>query len=506
MALGISPRKVVIIPLGEYKADYYLTLMYHAFANLGWHTGYFDRDGIIAYTNISWESYAEEISVRIVGNNAVIKSECVGYQFFFYDYGKNKKNLDQLLNEIPYVEYHLEPSLDETTQDLIDSIPENQFIQIDDPPMGAKETLHSFLAIFTPRKQYFFTPLLVLLNIVVFIITMAMLVVLSAILYKHGGDDTSLENVYLSLGFSGRPQVLGGQVWRLVTNTFLHFSFWHLAGNMIVLIYIGSMLECKLGKWNYLLLYLFTGICASVTSVMWNAHKIAGGASGAIFGLFGIMLALLSTGFYERNARRALFISTALFVGLNIIPVGEHIDHAAHTGGLVSGYLLGWLAYLGLKYKKRSLATVVSLAITLLFAGMCLWLAPVYNFKRLELLTEQNRLLTDSLNDDFYGSKNIELNHADHLMLIERRLRPRLLALKDIAQKLTKVSLPHKQEQIAGIRSKIVLQEVVMFDLLYKEMREPGQIKYRYAIEDATDRINQLRREWGKLDDGGGYE
>ncbi|NNU34312.1 hypothetical protein HK413_09420, partial [Mucilaginibacter sp. S1162] len=82
-----------------------------------WRIGYFGRDGIIGYTPISWESYAEEVAVRIVNNTAVIKSECVGYQGFFTDYGKNEKNLELLLNgEIEYVEYHLKDTLQETTQ------------------------------------------------------------------------------------------------------------------------------------------------------------------------------------------------------------------------------------------------------------------------------------------------------------------------------------------------------------------------------------------------------
>lgn len=100
MAWGISPRKIAVIPLNEYNADHYLTLIYHAFINLGWHIGYFNRDGIIAYTNISWASYAEEVSVRIVNNQAIIKSECIGYQFLFTDYGKNEQNLELLYGEL----------------------------------------------------------------------------------------------------------------------------------------------------------------------------------------------------------------------------------------------------------------------------------------------------------------------------------------------------------------------------------------------------------------------
>ncbi|WP_428329913.1 rhomboid family intramembrane serine protease [Mucilaginibacter sp.] len=504
MAWGISPYKTAVIPLGDYNADHYLTLLYHAFANLGWHTGYFDREGIIAYTNISWASYAEEVSVRIVNNEVIIKSECIGYQFFFYDYGKNQKNLDLLYNEIPYVEYHLQLNLEQTTQQLIDSIPENQFLTLANPPMGAKETLHTFFSPFIPTKNYLITPLLVFVNIAVFMVTMLLLWIMMAIvLAKHNGDASqSIEGVYLSLGFSDRTQVLNGQVWRLLTNTFLHFSLLHLTGNMIVLIYIGSMLECKLGKWNYLFLYLFAGVCASLTSVIWNTHMISGGASGPIFGLFGILLALLSTNFYERNARRALLISTAIFVGFNIIPFGKHIDDAAHFGGLIAGYIMGWIAYLGIKYNKQSLISVSTLAITVLFMGLCLRYAHTYNFKELNRLLVKERVELDSLNDNFYGQQNSALSHADRISILEHRALPRLKTLKDIAQKLTQVPLPDKQTQIAKFHSKILLQECMMFNLLYKEAHDQDNIKYRPAINKLTDNINQLRCEWGKLDDG----
>ena len=247
MAFGISPRKVITIPLGDYSADYYLTLLYHAFKNLGWRIGYFDRDGIIGYTPISLESYAEEVSARIVGNNVVIKSECVGFQFFFTDYGKNAKNLELLLNgEIEYVEYHLQENLHETTQQLIDSIPDNQFINLEDPPMGYKEKLRDFLAAFTPKPGYYITPVIVLVNIAAFfmtrIIMLALLLAGILNMSRHHGTimhylKNNLEGLYLSVGFSSRNAVLNGQIWRLVTSVFSHFSMLHLAGNMVVLIY-----------------------------------------------------------------------------------------------------------------------------------------------------------------------------------------------------------------------------------------------------------------------------
>jgi rhomboid protease GluP len=509
MAWGISPRKVTTIPLGEYSADHYLTLLYHAFNNLGWRIGYFDRDGIIGYTPISWESYAEEVSVRIINNTAIVKSECVGYQFFFNDYGKNEKNLELLLNgEIEYVEYHLKDILQETTQQLIDSIPDNQFISLDNPPMGYKENLHGFLSAFTPAKDYFITPILVLVNIAIYIIShvimIALILVMTITAAQHHAAGhryliNSIEDIYLSVGFSSRTQVLNGEVWRLITNTFLHFSLLHIAGNMVVLIYIGSLLESKLGKSKYLALYLLTGICASITSVVWHDHGVAAGASGAIFGLFGILLALLSTKFYEGNARKALLISTVIFVAYNIIPLGKRVDHAAHFGGLIAGYLFGLITYWGLKNYKEKLIIAVPAALTILYTCLCLQFAPVYQLKEFNKLSRRGEKLSDSLRTDFYGNYT---NNRDTLTYVFTHTGlPHIDTLRKVALQMDKLTLPKKQKKIANVKSRLLLAECKLYTLIYKEFYNKDQVKYRDEISKTTQNINDLRLEWGKADE-----
>lgn len=508
MAWGISPRKIAVIPLDEYNTDHYLTLIYHAFINLGWHIGYFNRDGIIAYTNISWASYAEEVSVRIVNNQAIVKSECIGYQFFFTDYDKNEQNLELLYGEITYVEYHLQPNLQETTQALIATIPDNKFISLYNPPMGYKEKLKDFLSVFTPKQDYTITPVLVLSNIAVYFISMVIMAAIAVILSMKAAqhhDDlqqnlvNNWEDIYLLLGFGSRTLVLNGQVWRLVTNTFLHFSIMHIAGNMIVLIYIGSLIECKLGKWNYLFIYLLTGMCASITSIIWHEQGISAGASGAIFGLFGVLLALLSTKFYEINARRALLISTTIFVAYNIIPIGRQIDHAAHFSGLISGYVFGWIAYWGIIHQKQNLVTGAALLITIIYTSTCIWLAPIYEFKELQQLTNNTARLSVALNNNFY--RNYELNRDQSLTMLKHKALPEIDTLRSIGQKMNDLSLPKKQKQVATIKSKIIIEECKLFTLLYNEFNDNNRIKYRNEINSTTQKINNLRTEWGKIDE-----
>lgn len=499
MVWGISPYKTLIIPLEDYNATHYLTLLYTAFQNLGWHIGYFDHDGIIAYTDISWESYSEEVSVRVHQQQVIIKSECVGYQALFTDYGKNEKNLELLLAEIDYADFHLQHNLEKTAQELMDAVPENQFLQLDNPPMAGKEKLHSFLSAFTPQKDYFITPILVLINIAVYFIATLSIVFMIVLATKSGYNGGNIfEKAYLIMGFSNRSLVLQGQIWRLLTNTFLHFSFLHLAGNMIVLIYIGSLLESKLGKWNYLLLYLFTGIMASMVSVMHQTQGIAGGASGAIFGLFGILLALLSTNFYEQNIRRALLISTGIFVAYNIIPSGPSIDYAAHFGGLVSGYILGLVAYAGLSHPKEAFRkwgiAVTGLLLCLSFITTAMLLTPDYRIKEYAHLNiEVNRLLRD-IKDDFYMGDSV--TRADRLDILNHKAMPEISDLYKTAAMYEHLTLPAKTKKVANVRAKIVRLECEFYNLLYKEFKYSDTLKYRPLINKNTEQLNTLRKQW----------
>ena len=113
-----------------------------------------------------------------------------------------------------------------------------------------------------------------------------------------------------------------------------------------------------LGKAKFLLLYLSTGIIASVVSVWWNIDNppVSAGASGAIFGLNGVMLALLTTNLIPASLRKNLLQAFAVLVGYNLLYgwSKEGIDNAAHLGGLVSGFAFGYLFYFLLLRKQNT--------------------------------------------------------------------------------------------------------------------------------------------------------
>ncbi len=139
----------------------------------------------------------------------------------------------------------------------------------------------------------------------------------------------------------------GGQWWRLVSSMFLHGSVWHLGFNMLALWQVGRLAERIFGSTRFVALYFIAGIAGSLASVLWNPNVNSVGASGAIFGILGGLLAFLSrantgvppTVVTELRASLLPFLLFSLWMGF----VYPHTDNAAHIGGLIGGWLAGHL-------------------------------------------------------------------------------------------------------------------------------------------------------------------
>ena len=139
----------------------------------------------------------------------------------------------------------------------------------------------------------------------------------------------------------------GGQWWRLVSSMFLHGSFWHLLFNMLALWQVGRLTERIFGSTRFAAPYLIAGVSGSIASVLWNPHVNSVGASGAIFGIIGGLLAFLSrpnsgvppTVVSELRSSLVPFLLFSLWMGF----VYPHTDNAAHIGGLAGGWLAGLL-------------------------------------------------------------------------------------------------------------------------------------------------------------------
>jgi rhomboid protease GluP len=117
-----------------------------------------------------------------------------------------------------------------------------------------------------------------------------------------------------------REITLGGQPWRLLTSVFLHGGLFHLLLNMYALLHIGGLLESKFGKNRYLFTYIATGLFASIASILVNDNIVSIGASGAIFGMYGLFLSLLILKVLDipKESRNNLISSILFFIGYNL--------------------------------------------------------------------------------------------------------------------------------------------------------------------------------------------
>lgn len=154
--------------------------------------------------------------------------------------------------------------------------------------------------------------------------------------------------VQLAWGANFGPATQDGQWWRLFTALFIHFGVLHLLLNMGALWDVGRLVERVYGRLRFALLYLGSGLWGNLVSLVLHGNQaVSGGASGAIFSLYGALLVFL---WRERQQLdpgefRWLFggalVFSLLMLGMGWVVPG--IDNAAHGGGLVAGALWGSL-------------------------------------------------------------------------------------------------------------------------------------------------------------------
>ncbi len=337
MAFGVSPKHLQEVPLNSLSPEQFLIIALECIKRLDWKVGYVSENGFIASTPFSLSSWSETFTVTVEEEKAILKSECTGSQVV--DWGKNKRNIEHFLEafekEKEYRQQHPE-TMEERAEAWQPQMAPKSGNILTEPPATTKEKFGNFLALFIPVKGYFVTPILVNLNILIFLI----MVINGVDILQPDGESL------LAWGANFRPSTMDGEWWRLFTSCFLHIGILHLLFNMYALIYIGVLLEPLMGRVNFLIAYLLTGIFASTASLWWHDMTVSAGASGAIFGMYGVFLALLTTNVIEKHVRKTLLTSIGIFVGYNLLSgVQGGIDNAAHIGGLISGLFIGYTLY-----------------------------------------------------------------------------------------------------------------------------------------------------------------
>jgi rhomboid protease GluP len=382
----------------------FLALAADLVRQLEWQLHYISDLGLQAYSGKVGPAWKTDVSISIQTSEtpatglAQLTSQSLGPKN--RDSELEQLNIDRFLHQFDILKERftpedldqkyaaLQPQLTPKEKDFVFGSAENPAAT----QQPHKKERDGFFVLFVPRKGYFITPIVVYLNVAVFIAMVASGVSLF---------DPSIESL-ISWGANIRPLVLEGAWWRLITNVFLHIGILHLALNMYALLYIGVLLEPLLGELRFSLAYLLTGIMASLASLWWHPLLVSAGASGAIFGMYGVFIALLTTDLIEETRRKALLTSIGIFVAYNLIyGLKGGIDNAAHIGGLLSGLAIGFAFIPGLTHPEdhrlRGIPLTIATLVVLIACTATIKLMPddfaAYNRRMEDFATHEEAAL-----------------------------------------------------------------------------------------------------------------
>ena len=174
-------------------------------------------------------------------------------------------------------------------------------------------------------------------------VTLLILAVLVVVfLAEIARDALDAPETLLAMGALAREAVAHGELWRLVSATFLHGGVEHLVGNGIALYILGMVCEHAFGPRQFLVLYVGSALAGSILSLLASPGPSVG-ASGAIFGLQGAAIVLFRRERDRLHVRNRRIGVVMLVWAIYAIAAGiftPYIDNGAHIGGALGGALL----------------------------------------------------------------------------------------------------------------------------------------------------------------------
>lgn len=321
-----------------------LATCYQVMQQLGWTILFAGENSLQAVTESNWKKNGQRVICE-VGNELVnISSEMANGELIDLT-GKNKKNCQRFYDAFSASTTPMAEELEAVNQD-IHRLRENTALQM---RADEAEEMEVDQAMNLSGSNLFVTYGIIAVNVLVFIL----MIIDGAGMMEPNGY------VHLKWGSNFAPLTLSGDWWRLLSNVFIHFGVIHIAMNMYCLYTVGIYLEPMLGKIRYLSAYLCTGVLASVVSLWWHNDPVnSAGASGAVFGVYGVFLALLTSNLIPKRARTALLQNIGVFVAFNLLyGLKGGIDNAAHIGGLLTGIAIGYAFMLALRKEKEERST-----------------------------------------------------------------------------------------------------------------------------------------------------
>jgi rhomboid protease GluP len=280
------------------------------------------------------------------------------------------------------------------------------------------QTLHDVLKLRNP--EIWVTKLLIAANVLVF----------ASMLLDGAGLWHSTNGIQLAWGANFGPATQDGEWWRLGSAIFLHFGAAHLLLNMWALWDAGQWVERMYGRARFASIYMVSGLAGNLLSLVIQGNSaISGGASGAIFGIYGALLTFL---WRERTAITkhefrwlfwgALGFSIATIILGSIVP---GIDNSAHIGGFISGILTSIVISQSVSAKVLpikttilatcSMASIIALLVLNLPAPKYHWSDELLIRKQIDEFVQQDQAINRSWLEIMHEENQNADGIADHI-------------------------------------------------------------------------------------------
>lgn len=335
------PKHEQAISLSNTDTELALAIGYQAMKNLGWTIQFAGANSILGSTPKNWKTFGQQILLDVQNDTLTITSEMVNGESFDM-LGKNKKATAAFVQSFALAKNSIDEATLENNKKAINTLRMATVKAAEQEQQQAEEVDK---AMNLSGSNLYITYSIIAINILVFIL----------MLVNGAGFIEPDAAVHAKWGSNYTSLTLSGDWWRLVTNVFIHFGIIHLLMNMYCLYTVGIYLEPMLGKVKFTAAYLCTGVLASLVSLWWHKEGTnSAGASGAVFGMYGLFLALLTTSLIPKQVRQSLLQSIGLFVVYNLVyGLKGGVDNAAHIGGLLSGFVIGYIYAFGIKKEKQ---------------------------------------------------------------------------------------------------------------------------------------------------------
>jgi membrane associated rhomboid family serine protease len=249
--------------------------------------------------------------------------------------------------------------------------------------------------------ESFFSLLLLGINVGLFLM-------MAAVDLTSGTEGVTLMNApsdYVLRDFGGRSSfyIYHGQWWRFVTPNFLHLGVTHLMFNSISLYYIGPQVEALYGSQKFIFIYLATGILSNIGAFAFGIQ--GAGASGALFGLIGLMAAYGHRlgGSFGYSIRRQMLIWAGIGFVFGFLMGADNVSHA---GGFIAGAALAYV----ISGEEPTLArsamvwNIVAIACALVVVGSFAMVAKNYGSSRTHVAVERSYNSVSALEQAFINA------------------------------------------------------------------------------------------------------